>query len=271
MWLHARVLAPRPLRFVPLLLALALTAGCSGGKPSAATQTPTATPSLGEPAPSEALAPAPSIEPGDSPRKLLRPGADQEQLGAKVDAGLSRIGLHSMHVVTVDSRTGDRLEFDVDQQQRRCSGTAESEEYPGVRFQFVSTDDGLMLMRTDEGELGRRLDGRWVEWKSQLGERCHLGEHWLALGGRAPWVLKGADRMGQERVAGWRTVHFRKRYSDGRTDIWLAADGDTVRLVKAVWRSEGYVETSTFSEFDTAEPVEPVPPADLVISRTELT
>jgi hypothetical protein len=251
------------------LIVLLLVAGCSAQGASHKSQAATESTPPPSPAPSEALAPAPSIRAADDARTLLRPGGDLDLLAIKVADNLE--ALESMHVE--ESYSGDTdLTFSYDVDYGHCSGVGEGS---GVPFRFVTTNDGRMLVTTDQGALGQRLDGRWLDAPGYpLADSCPGGPLDVALsttsGAGSGWPIQYATRVGVERVAGRPSVHFRKSVNGVTIDTWVAAEGPTSRLMKLVRHdSDGAVDTLVFSQFDSADPVDPEPPADRVIPPGE--
>lgn len=168
--------------------------------------------------------------------------------------------LQSLHIEQFSDKTPARLSYDVDD-AGRCSGEIVQ---GGRHISFVTTRDGRLLSSADGSAAGG-----WVEVADgTLGQLCLLGPIGPALspaGSVDRWVVDGATRVGPERVDGRATVHFRKSIRDGSIDTWLASEGPKLRLIKLVRRSaDGETVTSQFSEFDSASPVEPEPPADQI-------
>ena len=269
MWFALPVRMLSGLRFLASVVLVLLVAGCSSEGPTDSAKpspsaSPTRNPLIGGPAPSEALAPAPSIVAGDDPQVLLGPGGDTSRLAATVRRSFEV--LRSLHVEQQYTSDVDmRISADVDD-GLRCSGDGVER---GVHFRFVTTSDDRALLTSDQGKLGEALDGRWAESPLALADYCGRGPFGVGLQGIGAgwWAVLDATRIGNEHVSGRSLVHFRKKAEGWTVDTWIAASGAGVRLMKAVVEyPSGNVITSTFSEFNSADPVEPEPPADMVVS-----
>lgn len=247
-----------------------LVSGCSGGG-TAGDGTSSASESPSDYSlPSEALAPAPSIRSGTDARTLLRPDGDLYRLSLKAGDDLHE--LESLHVEQHSNADGNpRFSFDVDD-DGRCSGELDE---GGVHYRFVTTDNGRLLLTTDEGKTGQRLAGRWVESSNaEFPGRCQGGPSAVIYGADrvtgVDWLLPGTKRIGDDRVAGRSAVHFRHSGRKLTIDSWIAPDESTARLLKLVVRHQnGDVLTQRFSRFDSAGPVAPEPPADAVLPPGE--
>lgn len=249
------------------LVALIVVSGCSGvdtaeeggtsAKESASDRVAVSEPPESTPIPAERDA-----------RRLLRPGADIDLLQSKLSVDVGELA--SVHV---EQRSGDAevLSYDVadaDGYGGRCSGRFEED---GVRYRFVTTDDARLLATTGQGRLGRKLAGRWFEApNAKLAEYCRGGPVGVMVRDRRAgfgWaLLMDAKRIGTDLVAGRKAVQFRTSGGSATTDLWIAAEGSTARLLKLVARSkDGDVLTQRFSRFNSAGPVAPEPPADAVV------
>lgn len=272
-----------PRALVAVLVAGALLAaapGCArgGGSAGAVPDAPASStiPGQGEPAPPEALAPAPSIRAATDARELLKPGGDLNLLKMGVAAVVAR--LSSVHVEkTVVADHTLTYSFDVDD-TGRCSGTYVE---PGVDVEFI-TDGERTVITTDEGTLGAQLDGRWLELPHQpttplssLTTQCWGGPLDVVFmttdGAGRWWWLADAKRIGVDQVGGRATVHFRKAEGGHTADTWVFAERSSPRLAKLTsTESDGVTQTMVFSQFDSAGPVRPMPADDHIVSAGQL-
>ena len=232
-----------------LLPGLAVTAVLALSACSGESADPAAQPSEGPQAtaPSEALAPVPSVRPRTDARILLGPEGDLELLPGVVENDIER--LSSVHI----EHSGPHASYSYDAEDGRCSGEGEEED---VRFRFVTTDDGHLLAALEAGT------DQWVDIGTHpIAEACvhDPGSAVLAAMPGVPWGFPEPTRIGVERVAGQRAVHFRKTLDWGTIDSWIAADGEMTRVLKVVTNDKGNVFTVELSAFDSAGPVAPVP------------
>lgn len=249
-----------PLRLAPLLLALVLTAGCSGdGSSPDEPAAPEVSESSTAPTTTESSAPA-----ADDVDALLLPGADLSQLADQVVADLD--DLTSVHIR--QAWTGGQVgTFEIDaSDEGRCSGEADQQGMPS--FRFVTTSDARLLVATDDPD-------RWVEAADYvLGEQCAAGPRAVVLGttsdteGTWPWV--DAERVGEEKVDGQPAVHFRKSAGGVTIDTWIAVEDGKTRLLKMVrnHQDSGNRLTQDVTAYDAADEVLPEPPAGQVDSRS---
>lgn len=192
-------------------------------------------------------------------RVLMEPDAPLERIETVLLGQLKTLkSVHAeLQVPAPDPE--DRMTYSIDLQYSgfgACSGRIDDEP---LHARFVYDDDTLVI-RTDQ-------EGRWRQVDpegSGISDACDRGAWGVAYlrlvdvenPGGAP-----LERVGYERLLGRRTLHVRYG-ADPRIDLWLAADGSQLRLLRVERHADGRLQQRTdLSRWDATK-VEPLPPVE---------